>query len=271
VRVTIQHTTRYRYETPVLSSIQVVRLTPSQFIGQTVLEWAITSDPMAPMPSSLDGFGNRTHLLAIHGAHQAVGITASGTVEVEDQGGIVRGLADLVPPRVYLRQTPLTAPSGGIGPLADALPGKETIPWLHALMTAIRDRVDYRIGVTDPRTSAADALQSGRGVCQDHAHIFIAAARHAAIPARYVTGYLLNGATGPELAHHAWAEAWVDGLGWIGFDVANRTCPTERYVRLAAALDAQYAAPIRGSRRGGERESLSVEVIVRQAAQQQQQ
>ncbi len=105
-------------------------------------------------------------------------------------------------------------------------------------------------------------------MCQDHAHIFIAAARTLGIPARYVTGYLLmedtSDGAGPAEAHHAWAEAWVESLGWVGFDVANRICPTERYVRLAAGLDAGYAAPIVGSRRGGADEKLDVSVAVQQ-------
>ena len=113
-------------------------------------------------------------------------------------------------------------------------------------------RVAYEVGVTNTHTTAADALKDGRGVCQDHAHVFISAARSLGIPARYVSGYLLAG-TGdePSDANHAWAEAWLDGLGWVGFDPANGVCPTDRYVRLASGLDAAFAAPIRGTRRGG--------------------
>jgi transglutaminase-like putative cysteine protease len=137
-------------------------------------------------------------------------------------------------------------------------------------MGRIRDRVEYRTGVTDTATTAAEALRPGNGVCQDHAHIFIAAARVAAVPARYVTGYLLTDDGSPVAeAHHAWAEAWVDGIGWIGFDVANRICPTDRYVRMVAALDAYGAAPIRGSRRGGGAEQLEVQVFVQQQSIQQ--
>jgi transglutaminase-like putative cysteine protease len=84
------------------------------------------------------------------------------------------------------------------------------------------------------------------------------------VPARYVTGYLYLGEDEGAQAHHAWAEAWVDGLGWVGFDVANRVCPTDSYVRLASGLDAGYAAPIKGSRRGGSGESLDVAVAVHQ-------
>ena len=164
---------------------------------------------------------------------------------------------------------PLTEPAPAIAALVGALPTAERIPWLHALMDAIREEVAYLAGVTDPSTTAAQALSAGQGVCQDHAHIFIAAARLANIPCRYVTGYLLVGEPGQAIAQHAWAEAWVPGLGWLGFDPANGVCPTDHYVRLAAALDARYAAPIRGTHRGGVGESLAVEVEVQQAAPQQ--
>jgi transglutaminase-like putative cysteine protease len=133
----------------------------------------------------------------------------------------------------------------------------------------VRARVDYVPGTTSTHTEAAAALADGRGVCQDHAHIFIAAARSLGVPARYVTGYLVIEADNASQAHHAWAEAWVEALGWVGFDVANRICPTERYVRLAAGLDAGYAAPIVGSRRGGETEVLEVSVEVQRQSSQQ--
>ncbi len=149
----------------------------------------------------------------------------------------------------------------------------------------MRDRVEYVKGATDAHTEAAEALADGKGVCQDHAHIFIAAARTLAIPARYVTGYLVMHGDGPDPdeeaadtaeaapadAHHAWAEAWVEALGWVGFDVANRVCPTDHYVRLACGLDASYAAPIIGSRRGGGGEKLEVSVAVQQQQQSAQQ
>jgi transglutaminase-like putative cysteine protease len=145
----------------------------------------------------------------------------------------------------------------------------EPLARLHALLGLVRDRVDYVTGVTDAHTGAAEALADGKGVCQDHAHIFISAARTLGVPTRYVTGYLVLGEQSRSDAHHAWAESWVDGLGWVGFDVANRICPTERYVRLAVGLDAGGAAPVVGSRRGGQHELLDVSVDVREQNAQQ--
>jgi transglutaminase-like putative cysteine protease len=193
-------------------------------------------------------------------------VRAAGVVDVQDRNGVAGGLADPVPVRVFLRQTPLTRPCADIRAVADATAGQPSIGRLHAIMAAIRDRVDYTPGSTDAVTTAAEALARGAGVCQDHAHIFITCARAAGIPARYITGYLLLDGDAQADAHHAWAEAWVEGLGWVGFDAANRLCPTDRYVRLAAALDAYHAAPVRGARRSQDGESLAVEVKVRRQA-----
>jgi transglutaminase-like putative cysteine protease len=269
MRITIEHKTRYHYAGEASYSIQNLRLTPSIFDGQQVLAWQVACRPEARLLEARDGFGNTTHLVIVNGGHQAIEITAAGSVEIEDRHGVVRGLAEAVPLRVFLRRTALTEPGDAIAALVDAVPRADTVPWLHALMTAIRERVDYLAGVTGAQTTAIEALTTGKGVCQDHAHIFIAAARLAGIPTRYVTGYLIAEGDGPSVAHHAWAEAWVEGLGWVGFDVANRICPTDHHVRLAAALDARHAAPIRGSRRGGGGETLEVEVRVQQSAGQQ--
>jgi transglutaminase-like putative cysteine protease len=132
---------------------------------------------------------------------------------------------------------------------------------LHALNESVRDSVDYVADSTDMATSADAALKQKRGVCQDHAHIFIAAARLREIPARYVTGYML--AEG-EQRTHAWAEAWIADLGWVGFDPANRQCPTDAYVRMCSGLDAIDAAPLRGRVQAVSAENLSVDVDMAQ-------
>ena len=170
---------------------------------------------------------------------------------------------------VYLRVTPQTRPDAAICELARSVERTDPLERLHALAGAVRARVDYVPGSTNAHTEAAEALADGKGVCQDHAHIFIAAARSLGVPARYVTGYLVVDTDNASEAHHAWAEAWVEGLGWVGFDVANRICPTERYVRLAVGLDARYAAPVIGSRSGGAAEALEVCVEVQRQSSQQ--
>lgn len=266
----IKHRTTYRYDTEANYAIETLRLTPPQFDAQKVVSWTITAPGIENAARFRDGFGNLVHLTAVDQKHDSITIEANGVVETTDCVGVARGLAEPTPIRVYLRHTPRTAPDTAITDLALGSKGGCRLDQLHHLMRAVRDAVAYEIGTTTPHTSAAEALADGKGVCQDHAHIFIAAARVLGIPARYVNGYFLAGTPDPSDAHHAWAEAWVDGLGWVGFDPANLVCPTESYVRLATGLDAHTAAPIRGTRRGGENETLDVVVEVQQQGAQQQ-
>lgn len=268
MRISIEHTTRYRYEEEATYAVKSLLMTPASFDGQAVIDWHVDVSPDAHVIQGRDGFGNRFHLATIETPHREAVITAGGTLDIEDRHGIVRGLDEPVPVRVFLRRTPLTMPSEALRALTEAVPTQDRLAWLHGLMTAIRERVDYIPGVTNSSTTAAEALEMGQGVCQDHAHLLIAAARTQGVPARYVTGYMVTDES-EAAAHHAWAEAWVEALGWVGFDVANRTSPTDRYVRLACGLDASEAAPIRGSRHGGSGETMAVEVKVQQQSAQQ--
>lgn len=270
MRIEVEHTTRYHYARSASYSLQCLRLTPADFDGHSVASWGVTVQPAGRMLASVDSLGNVVHLASITAQHSEIEISARGVVDVVDRQGVVSGLPERVPLRVYLKHTPLTEATERLAAIAADAGGPDRVARLHALMARIRDRVDYRPGATDSSTTADAALAAGQGVCQDHTHIFVAAARMARIPARYVTGYLLLDTSIAETAHHAWAEAWIDGLGWVGFDVANRICPTDRYVRLAVGLDARYAAPIRGARRGGS-EGEALEVSVHVAAQQGQQ
>lgn len=267
--ISVEHVTRYRYASEARYCVQSLRLTPASFAGHRVLDWQVSVEPAGTMTSTQDGFGNAIQLATVTVPHDEIVISATGTIDVEDRNGVVQGLPDGIPSRIFLRRTTLTEPDAAILDLADDTRSLDPVPRLHALMGSIRDRVGYEVGMTGARTTAAEALAAGVGVCQDHAHIFIAASRASGIPARYVTGYLVLDESQPADAHHAWAEAWIEGLGWVGFDVANRICPTDRYVRLATALDAHYAAPVRGSRRGDAAESLDVSVNVRQETAQQ--
>jgi transglutaminase-like putative cysteine protease len=273
--IEIRHVTTYKYETPARYSIRSLRLTPPSFEGQELISWNIDATGFENNVEYRDGFGNLTHLTSISSAHEGVKIEASGLVETEDRSGIVRGLIEIAPRRVFLRETASTLPDKSIRELARSVSNgkvpKDGLDCMHALMRTVRDAVDYEIGSTHEHTTAAEALAAGKGVCQDHAHVFISAARVIGIPARYVNGYFLSGTIAPSEAHHAWAEAWIDGLGWVGFDPANGMCPTERYVRLACGFDASSAAPIRGTQRGGANEALDVRVEVEQQGGQQQQ
>jgi transglutaminase-like putative cysteine protease len=265
--VSVRHTTHYTYDALGSFAVQRLRLTPFDNQTQKVLSWSIEADGIEHAARYVDGFGNRVHLVTHCKPYESLSITASGEVETFDRDGVVGYLGEIANPRVFLRSTPRTLSSPGIDALADEVRDQKPLERLHRLMEAIATRVVYDTDATRSETSAAEAFAAGQGVCQDHAHIFIAASRRFGVPARYVTGYLCIDGVESAVAHHAWAEAFSEDLGWIGFDPANHICPTERYVRLACGFDSVTAAPITGTRRGGGTESLRVDVIVRQQQQ----
>jgi transglutaminase-like putative cysteine protease len=274
MRIRISHETVYRYESPPTGVIQVLRLTPRNHEGQYVTDWRIDLSEECRLDSREDAFGNLTHTFAAAGPFTALSVLVEGEVETEDTHGVVRGAIERFPPTLFLRDTPLTAPDPAIADYAKAIraeAGDATLDVLHALVERLHRDVVYDTEPTHAATTATEAFALRRGVCQDHAHIFIAAARTLGIPARYAGGYFhrADGLVHQE-AGHAWAEAYVTELGWTGFDPANGICPTDAHVRVAVGLDYLGAAPVRGSRYGGGAEALSVALHVDQAARQMQ-
>ncbi|MBA3520524.1 MAG: transglutaminase family protein [Rhizobiales bacterium] len=267
MRFSIRHSTHYTYDSLGSFAVQRLRLTPKSNVAQTVLEWRIEAPGIDKAAGYVDGFGNQVHLITHCRPYDQITITAEGEVETTETGGTLGELSEAANPLVFLRPTPLTEASQTIEAMADGLGGRHLLDRLHHLLEAIATRVAYDTDASNSVTSASEAFAAGQGVCQDHAHIFIAAARRLRIPARYVTGYLHMESEASAVANHAWAEAYVQDLGWVGFDPANHICPTERYVRLACGFDAVSAAPVTGTRRGGGAESLAVDVIVRQQQQ----
>jgi transglutaminase-like putative cysteine protease len=274
MRIRISHETVYRYESPPTGVIQVLRLTPRNHEGQYVIDWRIDLSQGCRLDSREDAFGNLTHTFAAAGPFTELSVLVEGEVETEDTHGVVRGAIERFPPTLFLRDTPLSAPDAAIADYAKAIRGEAgdaTLDVLHALVERLHRDVVYDTEPTHAATTAIEAFAFRRGVCQDHAHIFIAAARSLGIPARYAGGYFhrADGLVHQE-AGHAWAEAYVTELGWTGFDPANGICPTDAHVRVAVGLDYLGAAPVRGSRYGGGAEALSVALHVDQAARQMQ-
>ncbi|MGR3780066.1 MAG: transglutaminase-like domain-containing protein [Albimonas sp.] len=278
MRLSIRHKTVYAFEPAALKLALRLRLWPSTFEGQKTLDWKVTVNGAPVGPLLTDDFGDQTGQWHSREPVEGVEVVAEGVVETVESAGVVRGLGRQRAAGVFLRETALTEADDAICELAAEAAAKAgddgTLATLHALSAAVREAVDYRPGATAADTPAARALALGAGVCQDHAHVFIAASRSLGIPARYVSGYLLateefEGADEHGEIHetHAWAEAFVEGFGWVGFDAANQVCPTERYVRLVGGLDAQEAAPIRGSITGQVEETLEAEVRIAPAGQ----
>lgn len=263
MRLKISHMTEYSYGEPVEFALQRLRLTPQDGPGQQVLNWQTSVTGAGREAAYKDHFGNQVELVSIHDGSWSISVMAMGEVETEDRNGVFGPHAGYAPLWLFRRETPLTKPGKLVRELARSIDGDGELARLHALMATVAGTVEYKKDATGSETTAEQALELKAGVCQDHAHVFIAAARQMGLPARYVSGYMLD-AGARDAASHAWAEAHVHGLGWVGFDPTNLICPDERYVRIATGLDYTDTAPISGMRIGTTPETIVVSVSVEQ-------
>jgi transglutaminase-like putative cysteine protease len=269
MRLRVRHVTHYAYEHTPQYLVQRLHLEPADFASQKTLNWKITAPGIEHALRHVDAFGNCLHLVTSLPESSVIEIVAEGEVESTDAVGVVRGLRASAPDGVFLRTTAATRCDAALLALSRTMKaGASVLETCHRIMEVVHERLAYVVGSSTAHTTAAEAFADGRGVCQDHAHVMIALARQLGIPARYVTGYLVTGTGATATAAHAWAEAAVPDLGWVGFDAANRQCPNDHYVRVAAGLDAASVSPVKGSRRGGAGpEHMSVEVCVEIAQQ----
>jgi transglutaminase-like putative cysteine protease len=268
MRLRISHSTTYRYEPAATGVIQILRMTPGSHDGQYVAEWQIDVSTDSRLDVHEDAFGNVTHVMT-HGAIEELAITVGGLIETHDTGGVLRGTDERFPPSLFLRRTELTTVNPAMETFARALRAEsdeDTLGFLHTLMTQVNEHMSFDEDPTNSGTSAVEAFGLKRGVCQDYAHIFIACARSGGVPARFVSGHFLRSdGVVNQAAGHAWVEAYVPDLGWVGFDPANCICTTQAHARVAIGLDYLGAAPVRGTRYGGGTEMLTVAVKVDQA------
>ena len=272
MRLTVHHRTRYTFDAPVVHALQRLHMTPKSTSGQSVLDWTMSYQGAYEQLQFDDHNMNTTTLIEIEPGVTEVIIDCDGTIETADNAGIIGRHAGHLPCWHFSGHTPLTRPGPRMRALAEKVEREDdTLARLHALSNSVIDAVSYVKDRTDSNTKGEDALNSGEGVCQDHAHIFIGCARLLGIPARYVSGYLMMDDRVDQEAGHAWAEAHIDGLGWVGFDVSNQICPDERYIRVATGQDYAEAAPVKGISIGGGSADLNVELAVRRQEQTQSQ
>ena len=262
----IRHTTHSVYDAPVGYGLLQLRMTPKPRPSQQVLSWNTVIEGGRIEAEFDDQHANRVHLISLDSGMSELHISCEGEIEVEDTSGVVGAHSGYAPLWLFRRATPLTRPGPHIRRLAKAVPDASIgdIARLHALGDLVRSAVTYETGRTDADTTGEAAIEAGHGVCQDHAHIFISAARLLGYPARYAGGYLMMNDRVEQEAGHAWAEVHVDSLGWVGFDVSNAISPDDRYVRVATGLDYAEASPVSGMRFGGASESLNVSIQVQQ-------
>jgi len=264
MKLHIWHETRYDYSAPLTYALQSLCLTPQASAHQTVFHWTLTAP--GPLFARHDGYGNLAHTWTLSTRARSGVVSAQGTVETHASSCLVD---PFVPPQLYLRPTALTTPDPALselGRVAAAAAGPDRDgAWALTLAREILQRVPYRAQVTTVLTTAAEALALQGGVCQDHAHIFVAACRAHGLPARYVSGYF-HAPDALHLASHAWADVCIDvpnGL-WLSVDVTHACLMDERHVRLAVGPDYTACAPIRGIREGGGEESMKVDIQIRQ-------
>jgi transglutaminase-like putative cysteine protease len=265
MRIRVSHETKLAFPQPARSLQLVLRMTQRSFESQYVLRWRVGVDLDATPRTSEDAFGSVVHSLSWHKPIESVLVTAVGEVHTQDAAGVVRGAVEEMPPTMFLRVSPLAQANAALREFAESVAGDDPLDRLHRLMEAVHGALNFAPGYGG-ESPASEAFAFKKGGPADFAHVFIACARALGVPARFVTGYCLaDGALETEMS--AWAEALAPKIGWIAFDPVNNLCPNDRYVRVAAGLDANDAAPVRVWTNVGDTEisaSLRVEQAVGQ-------
>ena len=266
MRLKIFHQTSYHYESPVRYALQQLRLTPKSNRSQKIVSWTTSVEGGREELEFTDHNNNRVVLVSFEEGCRSVNICCEGEVDTEDAAGIIGKHGGYAPLWYFKRSTGLTSAGRNVKQLVKELGDgfDDDVAKMHGLMELVEQKITYETGKTDPDTTAEDTLEVGHGVCQDHAHVFISAARQMDLPARYVSGYLMMNDRVDQDAAHAWAEVYIGGVGWIGYDVSNKISPDQRYVRVATGLDYKEAAPVSGMRFGEGEESMVVSLQIQQ-------
>lgn len=262
MRLRIEHSTHYGYSHVVRHAIQTLRLTPQPSPHQTVQQWQVHAP--GTLFEAIDGYGNLSHTYTLARPLLQGTVRAWGLVETHACPEIT-DLPGALSPWIYLRPTPLAEPHLRFAEFTTRHldPGIDERSLL-SLARAVAEQVTYRPGRTDVATTALEAFDWGHGVCQDQAHVFIAACRSHGVPARYVSGYFYAD-DAPELASHAWVDVCVDPAAarWLSIDITHQCLMDERHVRLAVGPDYAACPPIKGVRMGGGDETMQVQVEIR--------
>jgi transglutaminase-like putative cysteine protease len=282
----IRHVTQYHYAAPVRESVMELWMQPQRSASQRLVGFELELDPQAQVFSYADSFGNAVYHFDAPRPHDRLQIIARSTVETHvpdpapealDQGEWDRLRSDFVRaecfdfmrPHGYARRTEaLEALIAGRG--LDDLRRLDPLTAARRLNQAVYEAFDYEAGVTEADSPIDLALEQGRGVCQDFAHIMIAVCRGWGLPARYVSGYLFtdrahdHDRSDPD-ATHAWVEVFLPSLRWVGLDPTNNLMAGERHVAVAIGRDYADVPPSRGVYKGEAESELAVGVSVRRA------
>lgn len=264
MRLSVRHETRYQYENGAAGAMMLLRLLPIDCQSQRVESWRVSVNDEPVETFSPNSFGVPEALWRTGQRVSDAIVVAEGVVETFDRAGIVGFTDELADIRIFLREGDYTVTTPALTALAaEARSDDGPLASMHNLSRIVHERLAYRADTTETSTTAAEALEMGVGVCQDFAHIFITCARALDVPARYVAGYVFDDEEPTENHRsHGWAECFIDGLGWIGFDPTRKICVTDQYVRLSWGVDAFDSALLRGVATLAGAISMQVDVLV---------
>jgi transglutaminase-like putative cysteine protease len=281
----IRHMTQFRYSAAIAESVMEVRMQPRTEGSQHCLNFRLHTSPRAQVLAYRDFLGNTVHHFNVPGRHRHLTVTAEALVEMLPLPPVPAALPSAAWTDVdafaatgeqwfKLQPSTFARPTDRLTAFArEVRLGRQADPLttLRQLTADIADSFDYVPQSTDVDSPIDEALENRQGVCQDFAHIMIALVRQLNVPCRYVSGYLVHRAQDHDRssqdATHAWVEALLPGLGWVGFDPTNDLLAGERHIRVAIGRDYADVPPTRGVYKGRAESSLEVSVEVTPAEQ----
>jgi transglutaminase-like putative cysteine protease len=277
----VRHFTRFRYSMPVWQSAMELRMQPRSENTQRCFNFQLSISPEARVFSYKDHLGNLVHHFDVAGQHQQLTITADALVEVENASPLPESLGEgawneldaMIEREDYwdmLMPSRFASTSPEVNALANALEvaergAREPLELLTTLNSRINQYFSYVKHSTTVDSPVEAAIRSRPGVCQDFAHTMIAIVRNLRIPCRYVSGYIHRDpgeANGDEGATHAWVEALLPRVGWVGFDPTNSVIAGARHIRTAIGRDYADVSPTVGAMKGSAETELQVRVRV---------
>ena len=280
MKLSIHHSTTYRYSEPAFDSFNELRLRPADDYRQTLLGYDLKLEPSSVLRNRRDYYGNYMQAFHIAEQHDSLTITTTSEVATYAIPTPTDVSADTLPELRnrffdYLAPTdrvPLNQDWFKLFGVLRLEPGYEIVSYLDHLTSYLKNSFTYEANTTDVDTPLTDFAKDTRGVCQDFAHAMLAICRSAGIPSRYVSGYVHSNPEGDEgmvgaEGSHAWIEAFLPGNGWVGYDPTNGIIVSEAHVKIGVGRDYDDVPPIKGLRRGGGQGGLEVDVKVRRSEQ----
>ncbi|HEY3704107.1 MAG TPA: transglutaminase family protein [Terracidiphilus sp.] len=276
----IRHLTRYRYSEPISESIMETRMHPRSDAYQHCLSFTLSVSPRCRVSTYRDHLGNNVHHFDIPGDHSQLIVIAESVVEHQFSPEVPASLAadawseldhvvqsgdylEMLLPSTFAIETPALIELAG---QLEVRRRDDPLMLVHEINQRLFEHFDYVPQHTRVDSPIDEAITSRKGVCQDFAHTMIALLRHVGIPARYVSGYLYRGREDHDRstpdASHAWLDAYLPHLGWVGFDPTNNLVVSRRHIRTALGRDYADVPPTRGIFRGATESELYVAVHV---------